>query len=141
LSEENTRVHERVEALTNLSQFNEVFWTSKSKVATIAKFQDRVRQVHRFFDKCHAGLRMIWKAMFPLNYACKWSRAIHGAACPAQLNPLSEGPRSMKKNQMDSSGMSTTAATPLTTSNSDKRHGKSAPSAHHLRIEDLPSLR
>ncbi|KAK1613865.1 hypothetical protein QYE76_019382 [Lolium multiflorum] len=67
LSDENKRVHERVEALMKLSQFNEVFWTNKSKVATIAKFQYRVQQVHRFFDKCHAGLRMIWKAMFPLN--------------------------------------------------------------------------
>jgi hypothetical protein len=67
LSEENKRVHERVEALSNLSQFNEVFWSSKSKAATIVKFQDRVQQVHRFFDKCYAGLRMIWKAMFPLN--------------------------------------------------------------------------
>jgi hypothetical protein len=42
LSEENKRVPERVDALTNLSQFNEVFWTDKSKVATVAKFQDRV---------------------------------------------------------------------------------------------------
>jgi hypothetical protein len=67
LSKKNKRVHERVETLTNLSQFNEVFWSSKLKAATIAKFQDRVQQVHRFFDKCHAGLRMIWKAMFPLN--------------------------------------------------------------------------
>ncbi|KAM0831672.1 hypothetical protein ACQ4PT_065381 [Festuca glaucescens] len=46
LSEENKRVHERVEALMSLSQFNEVFWSSKSKAATIAKFQDRVQQVH-----------------------------------------------------------------------------------------------
>jgi hypothetical protein len=38
LSEENKRVHERVDALTNLSQFNEVFWIDKSKAATIAKF-------------------------------------------------------------------------------------------------------
>jgi hypothetical protein len=67
LSEENKRVPERVDALTNLSQFNEVFWTNKSKAATIAKFQDRVQQVHRFFNKCHAGLRMICKTMFPLN--------------------------------------------------------------------------
>jgi hypothetical protein len=50
-----------------MSQFNEVLWTSKSKAATIAKFQDRVRQVHRFFDKCHVGQKMIWKTMFPLN--------------------------------------------------------------------------
>lgn len=67
LSEENKRVHERVEALTNLSQFDEVFWTNKSKAATVAKFQDRVQQVHRFFDKCHACMKMIWKTMFPLN--------------------------------------------------------------------------
>jgi hypothetical protein len=67
LSEENKRVHERVDALTNLSQFNEVFWIDKSKTATIAKFQGRVQQVHRFFNKCHAGLKMIWKTMFPLN--------------------------------------------------------------------------
>jgi hypothetical protein len=67
LFEENKRVHEKVEVLTNLSHFNKVFWTNKSKVAIIAKFQDRVQEVHRFFDKCHEGLRMIWKAMFPLN--------------------------------------------------------------------------
>lgn len=69
LSEENKRVHERVEVLTDLSQAHGVFWTNKSKAAIIAKFQDRVQQVHRFFDKCCAGLRMIWKTMFPLNLA------------------------------------------------------------------------
>jgi hypothetical protein len=26
-----------------------------------------MQQVHRFFDKCQAGLKMIWKTMFPLN--------------------------------------------------------------------------
>jgi hypothetical protein len=67
LFEENKRVHEQVDALTNLSEFSEVFWTYKSKATTVANFQDRVQQVHRIFDKCHAGLRMIWKAMFPLN--------------------------------------------------------------------------
>jgi hypothetical protein len=67
LSEENKRVHERVDALTNISQFSEVFWSDKSKAATVAKFQDRMQHVHRLFDKCHAGLSMIWNAMFPLN--------------------------------------------------------------------------
>ena len=38
LSEENKRVHERVEILTDLSQAHGVFWTNKSKVAIIAKF-------------------------------------------------------------------------------------------------------
>jgi hypothetical protein len=67
LSEENKRVHERVDALTSLAHFYEVFWKNQSKAATVAKFQDRVQQVHRFFDKCYTGLRMIWKTMFPLN--------------------------------------------------------------------------
>jgi hypothetical protein len=49
------------------SAYSTVFWTDKSKAATIVKFQDRVRQVHRFFDKCHADLKMIRKTMFPLN--------------------------------------------------------------------------
>jgi hypothetical protein len=67
LSEENKRVHDRVAALTNLSQYEEVFWTDKRKAVIVAKFQDRIHQVHRFFDKCYTGLRMIWKTMFPLN--------------------------------------------------------------------------
>lgn len=60
-------MHERVDALTSLAHFDEVFWKNQSKAATVAKFQDRVQQVHRFFDKCYTGLRMIWKTMFPLN--------------------------------------------------------------------------
>jgi hypothetical protein len=67
LSEENKRVHERVDALTSLAHFGEVFWKNQSKAATVAKFQDRVQQVHRFFDKCYTGLRRIWNTMFPLN--------------------------------------------------------------------------
>jgi hypothetical protein len=69
LSEENKRVHEWVEVLTDLSQAHGVFWTNKSKDVIVAKFQDRVQRVHRFFDKCQAGLKMIWKTMFPLNLA------------------------------------------------------------------------
>jgi hypothetical protein len=49
LSKENNRVHERVDALINLAYFYEVFWKNQSKAATVAKFQDRVHQVHRFF--------------------------------------------------------------------------------------------
>jgi hypothetical protein len=65
LFEENKRVHEKVDALADLSQPHGVFWTNKSKDAVVAKFQDRVQQV--FFDKCHAGLTMIWRTMFPLD--------------------------------------------------------------------------
>jgi hypothetical protein len=67
LSEEIKRVHERVDALISLAHFDEVFWKNQSKAATVAKFQDRVHQVHRFFDKCYTGFRMIWKTIFPLN--------------------------------------------------------------------------
>jgi hypothetical protein len=66
-SEENKRVHDRVATLSNLSQYEEVFWSDKRKATTVVKFQDRVHQVHRFFDKCHTGMKMIWKTMFPLN--------------------------------------------------------------------------
>jgi hypothetical protein len=67
LSEENKRVHDRIAALTNLSQYEEVFRTDKRKAVIVAKFQDRVHQVHRLFDKCYTSLKMIWKTMFPLN--------------------------------------------------------------------------
>jgi hypothetical protein len=40
---------------------------NQSKASTVAKFQDQVQQVHRFFDKCYKVLRIIWKTMFPLN--------------------------------------------------------------------------
>jgi hypothetical protein len=67
LSEENKRIHERVNALTHLGTLEEVFWRNQSKAPVIAKFQDRVQQVHRFFTKCHTVLRITWKVLFPLN--------------------------------------------------------------------------
>ena len=66
-AEENKRIHERVNALTQLSSSDEVFWKEHSKASAVAKFQDRFQQVHRFFYKCYKGLRVIWKTMFPLN--------------------------------------------------------------------------
>ncbi|KAK1609670.1 hypothetical protein QYE76_033343 [Lolium multiflorum] len=58
-AEENKRIHERVNALTQLSSAEEIFWKEQ--------FQDRVQPVHHFFDKCYKALRVIWKTMFPLN--------------------------------------------------------------------------
>ncbi|KAK1694307.1 hypothetical protein QYE76_011004 [Lolium multiflorum] len=66
-AEENKRIQERVHALTQLSSADEVFWREQAKASTVAKFQDRVQQVHRFFDKVYKALRVIWKTMFPLN--------------------------------------------------------------------------
>ncbi|KAK1602179.1 hypothetical protein QYE76_017001 [Lolium multiflorum] len=66
-AEENKRIHERVHALTQLSSAEEIFWREHSKASTVAQFQDRVQQVHHFFDKCYKAMRVVWKTMFPLN--------------------------------------------------------------------------
>ncbi|KAK1615921.1 hypothetical protein QYE76_021438 [Lolium multiflorum] len=66
-AEENKRIHERVNALTQLSSAEEIFWREQSKASAVAQFQDRVQQVHHFFDKCYKALRVIWRTMFPLN--------------------------------------------------------------------------
>ncbi|KAK1610939.1 hypothetical protein QYE76_034612 [Lolium multiflorum] len=66
-AEENKRIHERVNALTQLSSAEEIFWREHSKASAVAQFQDRVQQVHHFFDKCYKDLKVIWKTMFPLN--------------------------------------------------------------------------
>ncbi|KAK1663688.1 hypothetical protein QYE76_051847 [Lolium multiflorum] len=66
-ADENKRIHKHVHALTQLSSADEVFWREQAKASTVAKFQDRVQQVHRFFDKVYKALRVIWKTMFPLN--------------------------------------------------------------------------
>ncbi|KAK1652591.1 hypothetical protein QYE76_070396 [Lolium multiflorum] len=66
-AEESKRVHERVNALIELSSAEEIFWREHSKASAVAQFQDRVQQVHHFFDKCYKAMRVVWKAMFPLN--------------------------------------------------------------------------
>jgi hypothetical protein len=67
--EKNKHVHDKVNALADLSQPPSVFSTNRSKVVVVAKFQDRVEQVHGFFDKCRASLAMVWGTMFPLDPA------------------------------------------------------------------------
>ncbi|KAK1628534.1 hypothetical protein QYE76_002849 [Lolium multiflorum] len=57
-AEENKRIHERVHALTQLSSAEEIFWREHSKASAVAQFQDRVQQVHHFFDKCYKALRI-----------------------------------------------------------------------------------
>ncbi|KAK1698632.1 hypothetical protein QYE76_015329 [Lolium multiflorum] len=66
-AEEKKRIHERVHALTQLSSAEEIFWPEHSKASAVAQFQDRVQQVHHFFDKCYKSMRVVWKTMFPLN--------------------------------------------------------------------------
>jgi hypothetical protein len=67
--EENKRVHDKIETMTDLSQPQSIIWTNRSRAAIVAKFKYRVEQVHGFFDKCHANLAMVWKTMFPLDPA------------------------------------------------------------------------
>ncbi|KAK1615267.1 hypothetical protein QYE76_020784 [Lolium multiflorum] len=66
-AEESKRVHECVNALIELSLAEEIFWREHSKASPVAQFQDRVQQVHHFFDKCYRAMRVVWKTMFPLN--------------------------------------------------------------------------
>ncbi|KAK1644333.1 hypothetical protein QYE76_062138 [Lolium multiflorum] len=66
-AEESKRIHERVNALVELSSAEEIFWREHSKASAVAQFQDRVQQVHHFFDKCYRAMRVVWKTMFPLN--------------------------------------------------------------------------
>ncbi|KAK1646662.1 hypothetical protein QYE76_064467 [Lolium multiflorum] len=66
-AEESKRVHERVNALIELSSAEEIFWREHSKASAVAQFQDRVQQVHHFFDKCYRAMRVVWKTMFPFN--------------------------------------------------------------------------
>jgi hypothetical protein len=66
-SEDNKRVHNRVNVLTDMSQPHGVFWTDKSKTTVVVKFQDQVEQVHAFFKRCRASLAMVWGMLFPLN--------------------------------------------------------------------------
>ncbi|KAK1566162.1 hypothetical protein QYE76_027013 [Lolium multiflorum] len=66
-AEENKRIYERVHALTQLSSAEEIFWREHSKASAVAQFQDRVQQVHHFFDKCYKAMRVVWKTMFRLN--------------------------------------------------------------------------
>jgi hypothetical protein len=67
--EENKRVHDKIEAMAELSQPQSTMWTNRSKAAIVANFKYRVEQVHGFFDKCQANLAMVWKIMFPLDPA------------------------------------------------------------------------
>ena len=64
---ESSRVHARVEALSDLAQPHQVFWKDKSKTSVLVQFQDRVEQVHSFFWTCRDKLAMVYRTMFPLN--------------------------------------------------------------------------
>ena len=57
----------RLNALTDMSGPHDVFWTDKSKASIVVRFQERVEQVRKFFEKCRESLAMVNQTMFPLN--------------------------------------------------------------------------
>ena len=64
---ESSRVHARVEALSDLAQPHQVFWKDRSRTSVLVQFQDHVEQVHSFFWTCRDKLAMVYRTMFPLN--------------------------------------------------------------------------
>jgi hypothetical protein len=70
-SEENKRIHEKIEAMTDIAHPKHELWSNRPKAVVVAKFEHRAEKVHYYFDKFHAYLTMVWKTMFPLDQAPK----------------------------------------------------------------------
>jgi hypothetical protein len=68
-SEENRRIHEKIEAMTDVVHPKHELWSNRPKAVIMAKFEHRAEKVHYYFDKFHAHLTMVWKTMFPLDQA------------------------------------------------------------------------
>ncbi|KAK1616213.1 hypothetical protein QYE76_021730 [Lolium multiflorum] len=68
-AEENKRIHEEVEAMTDVAHPKHDLWLHRPKAVVMAKFKYRVGKVHHYFDKFHAHLTMVWNTLFPLDQA------------------------------------------------------------------------
>ncbi|KAK1611472.1 hypothetical protein QYE76_035145 [Lolium multiflorum] len=68
-AEENKRIHEEVEAMTDVAHPNHGLWLHRPKAVVMAKFKYRVGKAHYYFDKFHAHLTMVWNTLFPLDQA------------------------------------------------------------------------
>ncbi|KAK1699348.1 hypothetical protein QYE76_016045 [Lolium multiflorum] len=68
-SEENKKIHEKVEAMTDVAHPKHDLWLHRPKAVIMAKFEYRVEKAHYYFDKFHAHLTMVWKSLFPLDQA------------------------------------------------------------------------
>ncbi|KAK1628484.1 hypothetical protein QYE76_002799 [Lolium multiflorum] len=68
-SEENKKIHEKVEAMTDVAHPKHDLWLHRPKAVIMAKFEYRVEKLHYYFDKFHAHLTMVWKTLFPLDIA------------------------------------------------------------------------
>ncbi|KAK1631530.1 hypothetical protein QYE76_005845 [Lolium multiflorum] len=68
-AEENKKIHEEVEAMTDVAHPNHGLWLHRPKAVVMAKFKYRVGKAHYYFDKFHAHLKMVWNTLFPLDQA------------------------------------------------------------------------
>ncbi|KAK1613930.1 hypothetical protein QYE76_019447 [Lolium multiflorum] len=68
-AEENKKIHEEVEAMTDVGHPNHGLWLHRPKAVVMAKFKYRVGKAHYYFDKFHAHLTMVWNTLFPLDQA------------------------------------------------------------------------
>lgn len=68
-SEENKRIHEKIEAMTDVAHPKHDLWLHRPKAVIVEKFEHRAEKVHYYFDKFHAHLTMVWKTLFPLDQA------------------------------------------------------------------------
>jgi hypothetical protein len=68
-SEDNKKIHEKVEAMTDVAHPKHDLWLHRLKAVIMVKFEHRVEKLHYYFDKFHAHLTMVWKTLFPLDQA------------------------------------------------------------------------
>ncbi|KAK1631089.1 hypothetical protein QYE76_005404 [Lolium multiflorum] len=68
-AEENKKIHEEVEAMTDVAHPTHGLWLHRPKAVVMAKFKYRVMKAHYYFDKYYAHLTMVWNTLFPLDQA------------------------------------------------------------------------
>ena len=68
-SEEDRKIHEKVEAMTDAAHPKHDLWLHRPKAVVMSKFEYRVEKAHYYFDKFHAHLKMVWSTLFPLDQA------------------------------------------------------------------------
>ena len=68
-AEEDRRIHEEVEAMTDVAHPTHDLWLHRPKTVIMAKFKYRVMKAHYYFDKYYALLTMVWHTLFPLDQA------------------------------------------------------------------------
>ena len=68
-TEENRKIHEEVEAMTDVAHPTHGLWLHRPKAVVMAKFKYRVEKALYYFNKYHAHLTMVWNTLFPLDQA------------------------------------------------------------------------